>query len=135
MRPKIEVMKMQAGMHFFLQKELNKRLDQEDLKWQQRAKVNWLKLGDRNTKFFHASANQRCKRNRIFSITDEMGIVWESRTEILEAFIDDFDALFTTGYVEDTGLCLQHLDRQVSNVMNTNLLKIFTKEEVDEALN
>ncbi|XP_041003935.1 uncharacterized protein LOC121249294 [Juglans microcarpa x Juglans regia] len=40
-----------------VQKELDSLLDQEDLKWKQRAKRNWYKHGDRNTKFFHVCDN------------------------------------------------------------------------------
>jgi hypothetical protein len=36
-------------------------LDQENIKWKQRAKVNWLQGGDRNTKYYHACANYRKK--------------------------------------------------------------------------
>lgn len=37
-----------------LKTELEVLLDEEDLFWRQRARENWLKEGDRNTKFFHA---------------------------------------------------------------------------------
>ncbi|XP_042944707.1 uncharacterized protein LOC122278595 [Carya illinoinensis] len=44
-----------------LQKELEKLLEQKDMKWRQRAKQNWFQLGDRNTRFFHSCATQRQK--------------------------------------------------------------------------
>jgi hypothetical protein len=34
---------------------------------------HWLKLGDKNSKFFHASATQRRRANMIKSIEDEDG--------------------------------------------------------------
>ena len=42
-----------------LQKDLKILMEQEDLKWRKRAKINWLKHGDRNSKFFHVCASQR----------------------------------------------------------------------------
>ena len=49
-----------------IKRELESLLAQDDERWKQRAKVNWLKHGDRNTKFYHAIANQRRRNNRIF---------------------------------------------------------------------
>lgn len=45
-----------------LQKEVGTLLEIEDLKWRQRAKCNWYKLEDNNTKFFHACVSQRKKK-------------------------------------------------------------------------
>ncbi|XP_041027017.1 uncharacterized protein LOC121267238 [Juglans microcarpa x Juglans regia] len=45
-----------------VKEELNLLLEKEDLRWRQRAKTNWCKLGDRNTKYFHACAKQRKKK-------------------------------------------------------------------------
>jgi hypothetical protein len=42
-----------------LQQEIDVLLEQEDLKWKQRAKINWYDKGDRNTSYYHAWANQR----------------------------------------------------------------------------
>jgi hypothetical protein len=42
-----------------LQIEVNDMMESEDLKWRQLAKEHWLKLGDKNMKYFHASVKQR----------------------------------------------------------------------------
>ena len=34
----------------------------------QRARVNWLKMGDSNTKFFHQSTMQRRQKNKVLWI-------------------------------------------------------------------
>lgn len=37
---------------------LNLEADREKIYWEQRARVNWLKNGDRNTVFFHKFASE-----------------------------------------------------------------------------
>lgn len=37
-----------------LQEQIDKMLEQKDLKWRQRAKQSWYQKGDRNTPYFHA---------------------------------------------------------------------------------
>jgi len=37
-----------------LQTEIDEILAREDVRWKQRAKENWYRLGDRNTKYFHS---------------------------------------------------------------------------------
>lgn len=54
-----------------VKQELHSLIDQEDLVWKQRAKENWLKHGDKNTKYFHVCANQRRRANQISRILDE----------------------------------------------------------------
>ncbi|KAA3472560.1 reverse transcriptase [Gossypium australe] len=45
--------------------QLNFEIDKDESYWEQRARVNWLKLGDRNTAFFHSMATQRRRKNII----------------------------------------------------------------------
>ncbi|KAG8481936.1 hypothetical protein CXB51_026729 [Gossypium anomalum] len=51
-----------------IQLELNLEADQEEIFWEQRARVNWLKNGDRNTSYFHKVAVQRQIRGQIKEI-------------------------------------------------------------------
>ncbi|KAJ1418166.1 Ribonuclease H-like superfamily [Sesbania bispinosa] len=54
-----------------LHDKMNCLIMQEEAFWKQRAKVFWLREGDGNTRFFHAMANARKKRNVITALTDE----------------------------------------------------------------
>eukprot|EP00268_Persea_americana_P007340 TRINITY_DN12726_c0_g1_i4.p1 TRINITY_DN12726_c0_g1~~TRINITY_DN12726_c0_g1_i4.p1 ORF type:complete len:100 (-),score=20.69 TRINITY_DN12726_c0_g1_i4:291-590(-) len=47
---------------------LHNWLNAESTHWKQRAKIEWLHEGDRNTKFFHISAKAKGIRNRIDKI-------------------------------------------------------------------
>jgi len=54
--------------------EIHELLEQEELKWKQRAKEDWLRYGDRNTKYIHACANQRKRVNQIDQIRNVAGV-------------------------------------------------------------
>jgi hypothetical protein len=41
--------------------------EQKDIYWKQRANVQWLNSGDKNTKYFHAFALERKRMNKIMS--------------------------------------------------------------------
>lgn len=69
-------------------------LRQQNIYWKQRGTVKWVKLGDENTKFFHAHATIKHRKNLISSIqapdgsqavshADKALIIWESFKERL----------------------------------------------------
>lgn len=70
-----------------LQSEIAQLLEHEDMKWKQRAKRNWFNQGDRNSKFFHAWANYRRKRNHIGNIKDEAGVLWTKPDDVVGGFL------------------------------------------------
>ena len=56
-----------------LSKMMDDLLQKQEIFWAQRSRINWLKHGDRNTKFFHAKATQRRRRNHIRGIRNTHG--------------------------------------------------------------
>ena len=70
----LEVEIVDVGERNKTRKELNKLLHQEVLYWHQRSRVAWLRDGDRNTRFFHASASHRRKVNTIEKSKDNNDI-------------------------------------------------------------
>ena len=53
-------------------KKINERLkglwNEEEVYWFQRARVNWLKMRDKNAKFFHQATTQRRRNNKVLRI-------------------------------------------------------------------
>jgi hypothetical protein len=117
-----------------LKDEINGLLEQQDLKWKQRAKKTWLQKGDRNTKFFHACASQHKRGNTIRGIKDANGRECETQIEIEEAFVSYFSSLFESRGVHQAESCTTAVQEKVTASMREGLLAEFTREEVHEAI-
>jgi len=117
-----------------IQKDIDKLMEMEDLKWKQRAKRNWYVQGDHNTSFFHAWATEGRRSNHIGQIRDSEGRLWKEQGQIGRAFIGYFQDLFSSGGSVGVAGCLFGLTPRVTPIMNADLAKVFTVEEVNDAL-
>jgi len=46
---------------------------QEEILWQKKSRIRWIKEGEKNTKFFHRSSIQRRMHNNIAFINNQQG--------------------------------------------------------------
>ncbi|XP_060961850.1 uncharacterized protein LOC133032047 [Cannabis sativa] len=111
-------------------------LEQEEVYWQQRSRVDWLSCGDRNTKFFHAKASSRKSNNKIKFLHNSLGQKVYSKEDIaavVQAFYSD---LFSSTSVDEEALnsTLSCIPTTVSAELNASLVKPFTPDEVYTAL-
>ena len=97
--------------------------------------MQWLGLGDRNTKYFHTRAFDRRRRNTINSIIDENGIWHDSIDGIAEVAMSYFRNLYSTSYPTHILEVLDTIPNKVTKDMNQRLIQEFTREEVEAALN
>lgn len=67
-----------------LQRELGEKYRKEKLYWHQKSRIQWLKKGDQNTRFFHAFTMQIRIRNYIERLVDEQGHECSTREQIEE---------------------------------------------------
>ena len=74
--------------------ELNRWLDIKEEMWHQRSCNNWLKVGDKNTTFFHTKASNRFRRNTISRVLDSNNVWQEDADQIGQTFVDYFEQLF-----------------------------------------
>jgi hypothetical protein len=105
-----------------LQDEINFILEQEDIRWKQRAKQNWYQYGDQNTPFFHAWASHRKRVNQIRVIKEGEGREWKKPKEIGVAFCSFYQNLFTAGDTRDVEESLRYVEPYVTTNMNSVLL-------------
>lgn len=109
-------------------------MEQEELIWLQRARANWLKHVDRNTKFFQQFASSRRKRNMITGLVDEQGVRQENSDTMCSMVQNYFSHLFQSEMQELDESVLDSVKVKVTPEMNRSLLAPFTAEEVKKAL-
>lgn len=63
---------------------LNLEIDKDEMYWEQRARANWLQLGDKNTAFFHKYASIRKRINMINRLDTDDGKEIFEEPEIIE---------------------------------------------------
>lgn len=76
-----------------LKNELESLLLKEEISWKQKSRVQWLKEGDKNTKFFHRSATAHRTVNQIRKITLD-GDLLEDKAVIQEGIVGSYRRLY-----------------------------------------
>lgn len=109
-------------------------LEEDNLKWKQRARQRWLQEGDKNTKYFHQCANQRKKTNSIQKIINDEREVLTKPEDIGTQFQKFYSKFFSTDWLSGIQVCLQNMKAVVTDEMNSRLTKEFTAEEIKEAV-
>ena len=66
----------------------------EESFFKQKARIQWLSLGDQNTSYFHKLVNGRQNRNKLLSLTREDGEAVEGHVEGHEAVKSEVIAYF-----------------------------------------
>ncbi|PPD67276.1 hypothetical protein GOBAR_DD35845 [Gossypium barbadense] len=116
-------------------RRLNHLYDREERYWEQKSRVQWLKEGDRNTKYFHAKAIGRLKKNSIEKIKDENGNWVTDSKEICKAARSYFWNLFRSNGNDITQLDLSYMNECITRDNNDWLTKEYNEAEVNNAIN
>ncbi|XP_071906094.1 uncharacterized protein [Coffea arabica] len=98
--------------------------------WRQKARLCWLKDGDSNTRYFHASVRKKRSKLAIHRIKDEGGIWLEDDDKIGQAAVCFFQRLLTAEEASNVDELLIHIPNLVSADQNGVLLREVTMEEV-----
>lgn len=116
-----------------LKRDLAKAHRDEEAFWRQRSRKLWLKLGDRNTRYFHHCARSRKLRNRILMLRDAEGREQFSEGSKGHIAAEYFRDIFTSSNPWDLESVFDSFPSKVTSEMNTMLTSPVLKEEVQEA--
>ncbi|XP_052490777.1 uncharacterized protein LOC128043023 [Gossypium raimondii] len=76
--------------------QLNLELDKDEAFYEQRVRANWLRLGNKNTAFFHKYASTRKKKNNIRSLKRGDGMITNTNDELGKLAMVYFQNLFSS---------------------------------------
>lgn len=104
-------------------------LQQQKTYWKQRGKLKWVTLGDASTKFFHANASIKYRKNLVTQLVDSNGQEHVSHSAKAQLLWESFkDRLGTSSF---NGLSFNLDTLLANNVDLTSLVASFTHEEID----
>jgi hypothetical protein len=78
-----------------LQQELNLILKQEEAMWFQKSRSQWIKDGDRNTRYYHVKTITRRRRNKILMLRNEQNEWIDDEARLQEMVNSYYQKLFT----------------------------------------
>ena len=113
-----------------LKKEINETLIRKEVMRNQRSRALWIKCGDHNTKFFHVTANQRQRTNKIEGIRGANEAWYDQPKDIEREVLEYFSSIFSTASPSSFAASLDAINPLVSTDMNAALLKEFSALEV-----
>jgi hypothetical protein len=116
--------------------QLEQRRQQEEILWKQKSRVQWLKEGEKNTKFFHRTMIHRRHINRITHLEDEHGNLLRENSRIEEELTRHYQNLMTENQhnsEEAIARVTSHIPSLVTPAQNAALTRPITQEEVDQA--
>jgi len=117
-----------------LLQELGSWRRKEEIFWEQRAKANFLRYGDSNTRWFHARASMRKKTNTISKLEREDGTMTDDSQEIAHIIMAYYEQLFSSSGVRDLEQVLQVVPVKVTQAMNEVLCAPYSEDEIFKAL-
>ncbi|KAG7532893.1 Endonuclease/exonuclease/phosphatase [Arabidopsis thaliana x Arabidopsis arenosa] len=107
---------------------------EEETFWRQKSRHKWLVGGDRNTGFFHATVKANRTGNALSFLLDEHGKEHTRNSDKGKVAASYFENLFSSSCPEALTDYLEGFQARVSTIMNQDLTKIVTEEEVHQAV-
>eukprot|EP00253_Pinus_taeda_P002455 PITA_02455 len=120
-----------------LQHEWENRCLQEEIFWRQKSRIQWIKEGEQNTKFFRRSTIAHRNNNRIVKLTDHHGVERNTHEEMEEVLVQHFQRIaeeITADRSQFTKKFTQYIPKLISKEDNYNLNRPVTEEELEEVI-
>ncbi|KAM1548604.1 hypothetical protein ACFX1Z_009769 [Malus domestica] len=113
-----------------MERELRTAHKNEETYWRTKSRTQWLKEGDKNTKFFHAQTMKIRRSNQIRGLMDANG-VWQENEPVISSIVTFyFSDLFRSGRPAHFDVLNNGLESRVTLEDNLALTAPVTEEEI-----
>lgn len=116
-----------------IKKELAQAYRDEELFWRQRRREQWLKEGDRNTRYFHNCVKGRKVRNKVLMLMDANGAEHFSEGAKGHIAVEYFSDLFMSSNPSDLESLFEGFAGCVTPEMNQALTRPVSVEEINKS--
>eukprot|EP00253_Pinus_taeda_P001936 PITA_01936 len=116
----------------------HERCKQEETIWKQKSRIQWLKEGEQNTKFFHRSALDYRSANKILEIKNKEGEPLKNHHDISARLREHFNSIAQEPHLdreEAIKELLKAIPKSINSDQNWALCREITLGEVEEAVN
>ncbi|XP_010430894.1 PREDICTED: uncharacterized protein LOC104715153 [Camelina sativa] len=114
-----------------LTNQLREAYRDEEIYWYQKSQNRWMRVGNRNSKYFHAQTKQRRAQNRIVGLFDKNN-VWSTDDEaICNTTVSYFQDLFSTIGPANCDEILGEIARVITDADNAFLTGPATEKELE----
>ncbi|XP_059068347.1 uncharacterized protein LOC131858890 [Cryptomeria japonica] len=106
----------------------------EEIYWKQKARIEWLQEGDKNTTFFFNSVKARRHGNSISGLVNDRGELLSSSPEMFREAVQYFESLFredSQGGSPEEAQVLSCIPSLVTEDMNQQLMRDISLEELE----
>lgn len=117
-----------------LESQLKEIFAREEIYYRQRSRVDWLKEGDQNTKYFQGRASHRKRKNTVRALRKDDGSRCTVDDDMREMAVAFYESLFTSEGSTGVSDFLENILPAVTEEMNRKLTARVTDEEVEAAL-
>lgn len=117
-----------------IQRRLATAYNDEEKYWHQKSRNSWMIEGDRNTCFFHACTKTRFAKNRIYTIKDDHGIVYNGDNDIGLHAQRFYSEIFASNGRSVSPIDFADFKPTVTQSMNSDLCREFSDDEIYNAV-
>ncbi|XP_071687680.1 uncharacterized protein [Rutidosis leptorrhynchoides] len=143
LRSELDTIQLQLDSNLFSSEirdlEIKKLKEYSDALWdeerflKQKAKIEWLRVGDSNSNYFHKVVKARNNRLRINAVTNSEGVLVEGN-EVVEVFVSHY-----MDFLGDSKQCMRIVttdlfQSKITHEMALDMIKVVSDDEIKDAM-